>query len=774
MAYFLFSSLILLVGAYSIGAQVFFIRELLVLFFGNELCIGLIFSCWFLGITAGAFISGKRAQQIQDIRNLFFIVIIMLTLFPFLLIPVMRLLRGILAVPSGEHFTILEMFFGTLLSVCPFSFVIGFFFPIACRTIIMHGMGGAVGIGTVYVWESAGSLIGGMIISLVLIPFYRPLQIFSVGAMVLWSIAVCYFIKEKTGIFQNVFFALFIFFLAIMGTLVAGGSLLKLDDYLTLLRWKTFNNELSLVVSRDSRYQNIIIARDGGQYNVFTDGQFIYSYPDEYQSAVKAHLFLCQHPTPQHVLVIGGGLTGLITNILKHHVKTIDYVELDAEMVNLLLPVLAADDREGVRNPRVHISFEDGRKFVKNSSKQYDLILILTPEPSTASLNRFYTIEFFLEVQRTLADDGMMVIGLPSSAIYLGEIISPYAGSLYKSLQQVYPYLLVMPQEDMFYFFAASQQNLLTADASILEKRFNERKIESSLSFSPALFSVLVQPERIAFVTDALSKKTDIPVNTDLRPITYFYNLLLWETIAAGRGTIGVIKHLNGKTVLSLVFVIIIFCAARIIWTNMKGTNSPFLFNGLWAIGTTGCAGMALEIVLIFTFQNLYGYIYQMIGLIVGFFMFGLTLGGYWVKRNIEREKWQDIKLLVIVEILFVIYSILLPFLIKLFNLSDSGFAEKYYTLITPYLYMLLVFGSGFITGLEFPLVSHMLIGKKYGSTAVAGWVEAIDHLGACGGSLLTGTLLMPLAGVFQTCFIIGLLKLSSCIFLLFTPMRNE
>lgn len=773
MAYYLFSSLMLLVGAYAIGAQIFFIRELLVLFFGNELCIGIIFACWFLGITAGAFISGKRAQQVHDIKTIFFIVIIVLTLLPFLLIPVMRLLRGILAIPSGEHFTILEMIFGTVLSVCPFSLIIGYFFPIACKAILNLGMTASAGIGMVYVWESTGSLFGGSIISLVLIPSYSPLQIFSVGALVIWLIAVCYLVIEMTGVARIRLLVVLLSLLVIVGTLAVGGYIFKLDEYLTVLRWKTFNNQLSLVVSRDSRYQNIIIARDGGQYNIFTDGQFIGSYPDEYQSAVNAHLFLCQHPSPHHVLVIGGGLTGLIRNILQHNVKTIDYIELDAEMVNLLIPVLAADDREAVRNPRVHISFEDGRKFVKNSSKHYDLILILTPEPSTASLNRFYTIEFLREVKRTLADDGIMVIGLPSSAVYLGEIISPYAGSLYKSLQQVYPCLLIIPQEDRYYFFAASQQNLLTADASILEKRFNERKIESFRSFSPALFSVLVQTERIKFVTEALNKKTDTQLNTDFRPITYFYNLLLWETVATGRGAVSIIKQLSRMSGLSLVLVIIIFCAARIIWTNKRGT-SPFLFNGLWAIGTTGCAGMALEIVLIFTFQNLYGYIYQMIGLIVGFFMFGLTLGGYCAKRNIEQKNWQDIKPLVIVEILFVVYSVLLPFLIRLINISGGGFAEKYFALIMPYLYMLLVFGAGFITGLEFPLVSHILIGKQYGSAAVAGWVDATDHLGACGGSLFTGALLLPLVGVYQTCFIIGLLKLSSCIFLLFTHITND
>ena len=539
-----------------------------------------------------------------------------------------------------------------------------------------------------------------------------------------------------------------------------------------MLRWKAFNNHLQLITSRDSRYQNIVIARDGEQYNIFTDGQFIGSYPDEYQSALKAHLFMCQHPAPRQVLIIGGGLTGLIRNALQHNVKTIDYVELDAEIVKLLLPVLSSNDRKILEDPRVHIIYEDGRKFVKNSSNKYDLILVNTPEPSTAALNRFYTREFLQEVKRILADDGLMVTGIASSSTYLGDMISPYAGSLYKSMQQVFPFILVLPQEDKCYFIAAQQNNLFTTDADVLGKRYQDRKIYSP-AFNAELFPVLVQKERIKFVTEALRSNKDVPINTDFKPITYFYNLQLWETVTAGKGGLIILKHLKNNAVVWFIVLLVIFCFIRIAWMFGKKGKEMVLFNSLWAIGTTGCAGMALEIVLIFTFQNLYGYVYQMIGVIVGSFMLGLTLGGYWINQTIKNRNWQGIRLLVVFEIILCIYSITLPFLVQVVNVSGTVFIAQEFRAIVPYLYMLLVFAAGFITGLEFPLVSHTLIGNGYESTAVAGWVDSIDHLGACAGSLFTGTILMPLVGVYQTCFIVGLLKVSSCIFLLLSPARK-
>ena len=540
-----------------------------------------------------------------------------------------------------------------------------------------------------------------------------------------------------------------------------------------MLRWKTFNNDLQLVASRDSRYQNIVIARDKEQYNVFTDGQFIGSYPDEYQSALKAHLFMCEHPDPERVLILGGGLTGVIRNVLQHNVKAIDYVELDAEIVRLMLPVLSLNDRKILDDPRVQIIYEDGRRFVKSSSDKYDLILVNTPEPSTAALNRFYTEEFLHEVKRILADDGVMVIGITSASTYLGDIISPYAGSLYKSMQQVFPFILVMPQEDKCYFIAAMQKNLFTADAAILKRRYQERKIYSP-SFSAELFQVLIQNERIQFVTDALSKIKDVPINNDFTPITYFYNLQLWEAVTAGKGGLIIFKHLKNNAVGWLVSLLVIFCFIRVAWMLKKKSKGPVLFDSLWAIGTTGCAGMALEIVLIFTFQNMYGYIYQMIGVIAGSFMFGLTLGGYWINQKIKQKNCEGIELLVMFEVILCIYSIMLPFLIKTLNVSSDFLIDQKITAIVPYLYMLLVFVAGFITGLEFPLISHILIVRGYDSSEVAGWVDSMDHLGACAGSLFTGTILMPLVGVYQTCFIVGLLKVSSCSFLLVQKLKNK
>ena len=147
---------------------------------------------------------------------------------------------------------------------------------------------------------------------------------------------------------------------------------------------------------------------------------------------------MCQHPAPEKVLLINDGLTGLVRNILQHNVKTIDYIEIDTEMVSLVRPILADKDKRALDYQRVNIIYKDGRQFVKSIQGTYDLIMVNTPEPTTAALNRFYTVDFFKEIKNALTENGVMVIGLSASSNYLGGIISNYAASLYHGLKNVF------------------------------------------------------------------------------------------------------------------------------------------------------------------------------------------------------------------------------------------------------------------------------------------------------------------------------------------------
>jgi len=53
----------LFIGCYATIAQVLLIREFLVVFFGNELCIGIILGTWFFGVAFGAVFGGRIVNR---------------------------------------------------------------------------------------------------------------------------------------------------------------------------------------------------------------------------------------------------------------------------------------------------------------------------------------------------------------------------------------------------------------------------------------------------------------------------------------------------------------------------------------------------------------------------------------------------------------------------------------------------------------------------------------------------------------------------------------
>ena len=156
-----------------------------------------------------------------------------------------------------------------------------------------------------------------------------------------------------------------------------------------------------------------------------------------------------QHPNPRHVLLIGGGAEGLIGEILKHPIETLDYVELDPKLLILLDPYLSSEAKQALNDPRVSTFYADGRYYVKQTDRFYDIVILNLPDPTNAMLNRFYTLEFFQELRRILNPRGIVITEL-SSSLHLQEKAVNYAGSLYKTLRhtlrQLESHFRKMPQ----------------------------------------------------------------------------------------------------------------------------------------------------------------------------------------------------------------------------------------------------------------------------------------------------------------------------------------
>ena len=65
----------------------------------------------------------------------------------------------------------------------------------------------------------------------------------------------------------------------------------------------------------------LAVGRRAGQYTLYCDGQVSADFPDPYTFVPLAHFWMCEHPSPRRVLVLGGGAEGLLAEILRHPVE---------------------------------------------------------------------------------------------------------------------------------------------------------------------------------------------------------------------------------------------------------------------------------------------------------------------------------------------------------------------------------------------------------------------------------------------------------------------
>ena len=76
----------------------------------------------------------------------------------------------------------------------------------------------------------------------------------------------------------------------------------------------------------------------------------------------------------------------------------------------------------------------------------------------------------------------------------------------------------------------------------------------------------------------------------------------------------------------------------------------------------------------------------------------------------------------------------------------------------------------GFFVGLEFPLAAKLYLGKSGQIGRTSGLLYGADLLGGWLAGILGGIIFLPVLGLFNTCMVVVMLKVSSLFLLRFHP----
>jgi spermidine synthase len=727
-------------------AQILFLRELLSLFQGNEITIGIVFTIWLFWTAAGSFLTGRLLTNRINTNHLVVPVILIVALVLPLSIFFLRFMVGFMNSVPGIAAGLDQIFLVTFLALAVFCFVSGSSFAVLSSNLKNLQKGSiATATGKLYALESFGAAIAGIMLSFFLLDYFDSLTIAILTAAV----------QGFTGIFLILKFSLlrprllFLFSLLLL-FFAAIASVSSFSDHSLQYHWK----HLKLVGSYESHFGKLSLVEAESGKSLYSNDAPLFTIPDPESAEESVHFALLQHPNPENVLIIGNGFSGTIIEILKHPiVKRIDYVEQDPKIIEIAKQYFPEMYNKLSSNSAVHFHIMDGRKFLEVTPLRFDVIILNMAEPNSIQNNRFFTSEFYTHASLKLSDTGILTFKVNGSENFISDELASYLSCLYATLKSAFSNTSVYPGETI-HFFGCNSQGLLTDDTDLLIDRIKERKL--NLQYLREYYLPFrLSSERIEYLLDKIKPSSHTPVNKDFEPVACYFNLNFWNhqhNDFSGK----IFRKLfeTDNLVVVLIIAAILFALLALFWfSHSRQLTSPFIAST--SVLISGFSLLGIEGLALLIFQVQQGYLFQQIAILIGCFMAGMGTGSMIFIKYKDRfmpNPYLVLKSLFLAHgILFIIPLIL----VTVFQTENISALDEH---LSTFIFTLILFLTGISGGLIFPLAGQIYYQTFSQNT---GFLYAIDLIGAMAGAVIVNVLIVPTAGFYRAALVVSILQIS-------------
>lgn len=694
-----------LCGFNAVISQTVLLRELLVVFQGNELTLGLLLSQWLLGVALGSWFATRPAWQ--DRVGLLPPIAGGALWFPAAVVAV-RLLRGWLAALPGQGFGLGLAWLAAGAVMLPLAFLVGVQFSAGVRWLESRQTAAAGS--KVYVWEALGYLAGGVLYTFLLASWLGSVAISGLAAVSAAAGATLAARRSRTR-----------WLAAGLALLLAAMTLIWARPLETWSLDRQYRG-WTLRTVQNSPYGQLAAADRAGERTFFFQGQpgLTLPYPDSDQTDIFTGLpWLCQ-PASRRVLLLGGG-GSYLSALLAHPLDRLVYVELDPWFLRLLDQYWLAGLANPFRDPRLEVRSEDGRRYAAATKERFDLVFAAVPYPLTLAQNRYFTREFFQEIRGVLTQDGWLALALPGSLVFLDPDWAELLKIVRSTLQDVFPNVWVLPGETTL-LLAWTSREWPTPD------QLQARLLASPVRYralSPAYLAYRLDSEKQAWLEEQLARaESSARLNQDYFPSALVAGLQHWQSMfspAAARVYHRLRRHLW------LVWPLLLF------WLLLGRASVRA------TAAASGCAAMGLQMLSWWSLQAASGVLYGWLGLVSGLFMAGMALAALMAQAGLRR--WQPLTALLCSEGLFLAWILGWWLMVRLGPLPLPAC-------------LLFSAGSGWLLGSQFPSLTALAgqAGGVYSADTIGGWLAAMG----------IGTLLIPLWGWELTLLALAALKLAT------------
>jgi spermidine synthase len=756
---------------------------------GNEISAGLMLAIWLLWTALGSGVAGLAWTRVARPQRLMMGLEIGLALALPATIYAIRASRGLMGALPGEVLGPGAILLTALLCLGPVCVLSGGLFAAGTRLYAQEaGIPAGVASSQVYLAEAVGAVLGGLGVSL-LLPRLRGFAIaLFVAALNLAAAVLLGATTEphpdktlETGFPRSATWHWSVAFLLLAGS---AAIVPQLGARLEHASWRLLWGSMPVLESRDSRYGKLTVVQNEGSRTLLENGIPLFTVPDPAAAQEAVHYALLQHPAPARLLVIGGGMGGSVREALKHpSLQHVDYVEFDPEVFRLARRYFR-NEWGSLSDSRISLIEGDGRRFLQNARQQWDVIVVSLPEPQTAQLNRYYTLEFFRQAQSRLTAGGLLAFALRSSENYISPERAAFLRCIQATLSQVFPQTGFIPGETI-HFFAGAAGAIPSSETMLA--RLRQRSVQADY-VGEYFLPFRMAPDRMAEMREVLqpgsSRGTElphdvpaktVPINRDFAPVAYYFDIVLWST-QFSRWYRVVLESLAGirfgvllagtAGVSALLAALVAFLSC----SRGRAGNAGFPGGGqaitAYGVASMGCNLMGLEVLLLLGFQALYGYLYYQLALLLALTMAGMAVGSWWALRaGLGRRALPGLQLAAVASApaCYGALLVLQRFWTGSYRLSDfAGQAA----------FGVLALLSGLLAGMQFPAANRALSPSQ--SPGSGSRLYALDLAGACAGALVISGYLVPVFGFAKAALVLAVVAAGPVIPLMLTGKQRD
>jgi spermidine synthase len=175
----------------------------------------------------------------------------------------------------------------------------------------------------------------------------------------------------------------------------------------------TYRYEDPVVYMKLTQYQKIVMTKYKNDTKLFLNDQLQFSSIDESRyHELLVHGALTSVKDPKRILILGGGDGLAAREALKYKsVNNIEVVDIDPAITNLAKEnrILKEINADSLSDSRVTVKNEDAFTYVRNTTQNYDAVIVDLVDPSNERVAKLYSKEFYAAISSILSKEGVLI-----------------------------------------------------------------------------------------------------------------------------------------------------------------------------------------------------------------------------------------------------------------------------------------------------------------------------------------------------------------------------